>query len=137
MALDVDKFMLAIQSMKGTKFKHQGRVPGVAVDCVGLVVCALRAAEYPVKDLSGYSRVPSNGQLMLAILAHCNPINFTAIAVGDLMLFNFGHEPQHVAIVTGLDPVVLSHAYSEVGGVVENGFDLTWQQRLVGCFRFK
>lgn len=123
--------------MVDTKFRHQGRVPDVGVDCVGVVVCALKAAGGLVNDKTGYSRIPSNGVLMKSIKEHCDQINQDEIAPGDIMLFDFGHAPQHVAVITGLDPITLTHAYSSVGKVVKNGFDDTWARRLVACFRIK
>ena len=136
-AVDKASFLRAIESMMDTKFRHQGRVPGVGVDCVGVVVCALKDAGGLVNDKVGYSRIPSNGLLMRSIREHCEQINQSEVSLGDIMLFDFGHEPQHVAVVTGVDPLTLTHAYSSVGKVVKNGFDDTWKRRLVACFRIK
>ncbi len=137
MAVDKTSFLRAVEGMMGTKFRHQGRVPGVGVDCVGVVVCALKAAGGLVNDKTDYSRIPSNGVLVKSIKEHCDQINRSEVTLGDIMLFHFGHEPQHVAVITSMDPITLTHAYSSSGKVVKNGFDDVWERRLIACFRIK
>lgn len=45
-------FLLATRALLGTSFQHQGRVPGVGLDCAGLVVCALTSCEHDVANPS-------------------------------------------------------------------------------------
>lgn len=132
-----DEFIAAAQSMLGTPFKHQGRLPGVALDCAGVVVCAARSAGYHVVDVHGYSRIPSNGQFMAAVLAHCDPVELSEVQPGDLMMFAFRTEPQHIAIITRTDPIFILHSYQHVGKVVEHSLDDTWRNRMRGCYRIR
>lgn len=133
--MDKAKFIASVRSTIGTPFQHQGRVPGVGLDCVGVIVFALTENGYLVNDVSGYSRIPGGALLEAAILVHCSKISLHDVAVGDIMLFHFGHEPQHTAVVSSLVPLTIIHAYSDIRRVVENGFDALWKSRLVACYR--
>ena len=130
-------FTAVARTFLGTPFHHQGRLPGVGLDCVGVVVCALKQLDWPVEDQSGYGRIPLQGRLISAIENHCDTISQEDIQPGDLMMFAFRSEPQHIAIVSATDPIMLIHAYQDVHRVVENDLDATWQSRLRGCYRLR
>jgi len=132
-----DDFLAAARGMVDTPFRHQGRLPGIGLDCGGLAICALIQCGYPVNDPRGYGRLPAKGMLEQALLDHCDRIALADLLPGDLMAFAFRTESQHIAIVTSLAPVMLLHAYADVGKVVENGCDATWQNRLRGCWRLR
>lgn len=132
-----DEFIAAARGYLGTPFHHQGRIKGVGVDCAGTVYCALADCGYPTEDVQGYARTPSGMLFMATVLKHSDPISRSQVNPGDLMVFAFQAEPQHVAIVTGVSPLTLLHAYMQVGKVVEHGIDETWERRLRGCFRLK
>lgn len=132
-----ERFIEVALSMDGTPFKHQGRVPGVGVDCAGLVVCAAKAVGIPVDDVKGYSRIPSSGMFLAAIRRHCDRIDINDAVPGDIAVFAFRAEPQHVAIITAKNPLEILHAYMEVGRVVRHRVDDTWMSRLHGVYRIK
>jgi cell wall-associated NlpC family hydrolase len=132
-----NEFIDTAREFLGTPFHHQGRLPGVGLDCAGLVVCAARANGYEVADVQGYASTPSQGLFMKALLEHCNPIAQADVLPGDLMMFAFKSEPQHIAIVSGINPVMMLHAYAAVRGVVEHHLDTTWQNRLCACYRLR
>lgn len=129
-----EKFISAARGYIGTPFHHQGRLPGVGLDCAGVVVCAAIESGLLVDDVAGYGMVPSNGLLEQAVIKHCDEIGKDELVSGDILLFRFLREPQHLAI---FDHGMLIHAYSSVGRVVENGFDDVWEKRLVGCYRLR
>lgn len=118
-----------------TPFKHQGRLPGVGLDCAGVVVCALREAGHRVEDVRAYGRIPANGLFLKMVERHCDRIALADIRHGDLMMFAFRGDPQHLAIYT--EAGTLIHAYQDVRRVVEHDFDGTWRERLRGCWRLK
>lgn len=130
-------FVLVARAFLGTPFHHQGRLPGVGLDCAGVVVCALTQLGYQVEDQTGYGRIPFQGLLTHAIEDHCDPIDLEEANLGDLMLFAFRSDPQHIAIISMLDPIMLIHAYQDVHRVVETGLDATWESRLRGCYRVR
>lgn len=130
-------FVNAALDLLGTPFLHQGRLPGIALDCAGVVVCAARAAGYKVADVQGYARIPSHGQFMGAVMEHCDTIAIEDAQPGDLMMFAFRSEPQHIAIITRIDPITILHSYQQVGKVVMNRLDDTWRSRLRGSYRLR
>jgi len=71
----------------GTPFRHQGRTPGLGLDCVGVVVCALQALGVPVNDRRTYKSVPPKSMLSENALRH----GFTEVKKppqrGDILLF--------------------------------------------------
>jgi cell wall-associated NlpC family hydrolase len=119
----------------GTPFHHQGRLPGVGLDCAGVAVCALRECNIEVQDITGYARVPSKGIFDTAVLDHCNKISQNELEAGDFVMFSFLSEPQHIAIMSS--PTTIIHAYSPLNKVLENSLDSIWQRRLTGCYRLK
>lgn len=127
-------FLAAAESYVGTPFHHQGRLPGVGLDCAGLVVCALRAAGVEVQDVAGYGRIPRQGLFLRMVEAHCDRIVFDELQDGDLCMFRFRSEPQHLAIYRGGQ---LIHALSDAGRVTVHDLDGTWRARLTGCWRVR
>lgn len=127
-------FVTVARSYIGTPFHHQGRLPGVGLDCAGVVVCALRESGRDVDDVKGYGRVPSQGLFQAMVEKHCERISFDDVQTGDLLMFAFRGDMQHIAIY---DNGMLIHAYSDVLKVVENSLDAVWMQRLRGCYRLR
>lgn len=82
----------------GVPWRHQGRLPGVALDCAGLVICAARALGLvPVTfDVNGYSRVP-DGTMMRFCNEHMTPIG--APELGAVIVVATHNDPQHMGIV--------------------------------------
>mgnify|MGYP003457874926 CR=1 FL=1 len=53
----------AALSMVGSPFHAQGRLPGIGLDCIGVIVCVARALNIPHTDVTAYPMRP-NGMLM-------------------------------------------------------------------------
>jgi len=119
----------------GTPFRHQARLPGVGLDCAGVVVCALREAGREVEDVRAYGRIPAHGLFVKMVERHCERISVGDLRHGDLIMFAFRGEPQHLAIYTAEGTLI--HAYQDVKKVVEHDFDGVWRDRLRGCYRLK
>ena len=92
----------AARAYIGTPFHHQGRVRGVGVDCVGLVVCAARDAGYTVKDTTVYARDPDGASLVGALSEQMQPVEGGWMP-GDVLTFWVVKPglPQHVGIYAG------------------------------------
>ena len=123
----------AARACLGTAFHHQGRVAGVGVDCIGLVVVALRSIGFEVRDRLDYGMRPDGHALVEALIAH-GGVRVDAAQEGDILLFRYDGQPQHVAIA--LDGGRLIHSFAPAGGVVETGLGAYWKRRLVGVYRF-
>jgi cell wall-associated NlpC family hydrolase len=105
----------------GTPYAHQGRLPGVALDCVGPLIC--RARECGIKaadfDVNGYSPTP-DGSLQPILDSHLERKPRETLQLGDVVLNAFRNTPpQHVAIIVGeaYGEWMMLHAGSTVGRV--------------------
>jgi cell wall-associated NlpC family hydrolase len=121
----------------GTPFQHQGRLLNIGIDCAGLIVCVAKEAGFEIKDQQGYARTPDSGRFVAAVLEHCDRITLWEAEPGDLAMFTFRREPQHIALISGVQPLTMIHAYLPCEKVVEQCLDAVWRKRLVGCFRLK
>jgi len=119
----------------GTPFVHQGRIPGVALDCAGLLIAVARSVGADYHDVLGYGPHPCGGMLEQALddqpCLYLVPID--SRAPGDLLLMRFDAEPQHLAVYAG---GTIIHAYSNVGTVCEHRLSAVWAARIVRVYRF-
>lgn len=122
--------------MLDTPFVHQGRVPGVGLDCAGLVICVAARLGIEHFDVPAYGRTPHHGLLEQTLDEQPGLVRIGRddIQPGDILLMRFAREPQHVAIYTG-DGVI--HSWSQPGKVCAHGLDATWRARIVHAYRFK
>lgn len=131
------------RTWKNTRFHHQGRVKGVGCDCIGLVlgvanelglVSRKSATALTQFDRKDYSMLPDGKQLQAALAEHLQLVD--EAKVGDVGLFYFDKNPQHVGIFGDYPDGGLSliHCYRSVGKVVEHRFDEGWQKRLVAVY---
>ena len=110
------KTIAAARRCLGTPFHHQGRRPGVGLDCIGLVVIALRAAGMTVHDRTDYGRRP-DGKSLVAALQGARRGARATIEAGDVLLFRYDRQPQHAALAT--EPNSMIHSFAPAGEVVE------------------
>ncbi len=82
----------------GTPWMHQARLPGVALDCVGLVIITARALGLVPADLdvTGYGRQPDGTLLQQA---ECHMQRISALDLGAVLVVSITGEPQHMGIV--------------------------------------
>lgn len=123
----------AARACLGTPFHHQGRASGAGLDCIGLIVMALRAAGFTVQDRTDYGRRPDGKSLVGALEAH-GAVARNEIRAGDILLFRYDRQPQHAALATGPDSMI--HSFAPAGAVVETNIGAYWQRRLVGIYGF-
>lgn len=118
----------------GTPFRHQGRLPGVALDCAGLFIQICLDLGFSPVDSKGYGRNPYKGMLE----THADNQEFmrripiSEMAAGDILLMRFSGNPQHVAIHAGENII---HAYEHAGKVVEHRMADVWRARVVRAYR--
>lgn len=108
-------------ALDGTKYQHQGRLPGVALDCIGPVIVGARhfGLVAPSFDLTGYSPAP-DGSLQPQLDAYLERKPREALTLGDLVLngYRLG-PPRHIAVIVGeqYGQWVLLHANGDTGRV--------------------
>lgn len=125
----------------GTPYQHQASLKGIACDCAGLILGIARALELlPDKDFrapefAGYGREPSP----LMMLKACDRfLDRTArFGLGDVLVMRFEKDPQHLAIVSQVDPFYIIHSHAMVFKVTEHRLDEKWASRLVRAYRFR
>lgn len=132
--IDTDRIINLARACLGTPFVHQGRVPGVGLDCAGLLVHVLHELGLPYIDELGYGRHPYRGQIKAILDGQPCLLELPRgqRQPGDVLLIRFKTEPQHVAFFTGSTMV---HAYSGSGRAVEHGIPPEWEHRIVTAYR--
>jgi len=135
--MTADEVIAAARSCLATPFRHQGRIPGVALDCAGLVVAVARALGLDPVDREGYARTPAHGVLEQALdsqpcLRRLESKNLQQ--PGDVLLMRFDSDPQHLAILTADHTII--HSYANVGACVEHRFSNAWISRVCSVYRF-
>ena len=117
----------------GTPFKHQGRVKGLGVDCVGLIIGVAHFFKLTDFDYVNYSHTP-DGFLMRQLLdQHLYSIPIPEAKAGDIVLMRFEAQPQHVGILSDYGII---HAYAQVRRCVEHRLDQHWRSRIVGAYAY-
>lgn len=99
------------KSYVGTPFRHQGRLPGVGLDCVGVPICAMREIGIEVDEPDHYSMDPDSSVLIGCIREVADEIPASDIEPGDMLVFWWSKPdmPKHVAIYVGRGMMV--HSY--------------------------
>ncbi len=98
-----------VESFVGTPTHHQGRVPGVGMDCPApvLVACWELGLKPRSFDVTGYEPEP-DGVVFKALLdEHCDPVAFDQAQPGDLMLCAWsrdGMRPRHLGVLVDATP---------------------------------
>jgi NlpC/P60 family putative phage cell wall peptidase len=127
------------RSYLGTPHRHQGRIKGVGVDCIGFlastaVEAGILSCELVAEFPTDYSRQPSASQLRRLTSRHLRLVPFDSRAPGDIVLMRFAEEPQHLGMLTAVDPDYIIHSAEK--GVVEHRLDSVWRARIVRVYRF-
>jgi NlpC/P60 family putative phage cell wall peptidase len=134
MPFDKSKIVAKAREYVGTPFHHQGRLKGVGVDCIGLVVCTYRDLELSHKDSLGYSKFPDGKTLEAGLTQSLDRIPVEEAVPGDVLVFRMRAHPCHIGIKT--DHGVI-HTYAGLGKVVEHRIDDFWQRRLCAAYRLR
>ena len=138
-----EQIIAAARQQIETRFRHQGRMPGKALDCAGLVVAVADAIGADYLDQQGYSPHPSNGLLESALDAQpcLVRVKLSEMQPGDVLLMKFASDPQHLAIFIGFSPIYhdegIVHAYAQARKVCEHRLTDEWRARIVRVYRFK
>jgi len=114
-------------------------------DCLGLLIGI--AEKFSLKDMHGanissldesnYAETADGEYLQNKLSLHFKEKN--NLEPGDLALFSFFNNPQHLAIIAnsnynGENHLTIIHAYSPVGAICEHLLDNKWRNRLVAVY---
>lgn len=98
------------ESLVGTPFRHQGRRPGVGLDCVGVVYAACRGAGVQVEDFRSYLRMPSADVLDQEMGKRFRRIEPAAASAGDIIVIGGKSGGRHVGVIVSPDHYVESRS---------------------------
>ena len=136
----------AAVSMIGTPFCHQGRSPGRRLDCIGLLVCAHRAAGFVVQDDKTYGKHPNPHYLLKKVTEVADEIKFEDVQPGDFCLSWMNQNmrsklPHHCAIFAPAPKpysgLWIVHALQDAGRVVINPFAGLWPELTHSFWRWR
>lgn len=130
------KIIDAARSCLGTPFHHLGKLPGVGLDCIGLLEISGKPAGFKAKEYETYKRIPDGRSLMRELRRQLCEIDPESAIPGDILVFYINEEtkkPQHVGFLTDKG---LIHTWTAPGKVVEHDFTDDWKRRVVAAFSF-
>jgi len=113
----------AARSCVGTRFRAQGRVPGLGLDCVGVILVGASAAGITPTALPPY-RLGGLAPDVDSLFEASGACRVAAGLPGDVLATVPTAGQQHFGIVT---PLGLVHAHVALGRVVEGPIDPAWQ----------
>ena len=133
-----EAIVAAGRSWLDTPFVHEARLKGVGVDCAGVIIGVAREVGLSDYDISGYGRVPEPARMRGELDANMDRITLAEILPGDVLWCRIERDPQHLALITEIEPEVkILHSYQSVGRCVEHRLDEAWRRRIVAVFRFR
>jgi hypothetical protein len=96
-------FTAAVRSYVGTPYVHRGRHPGVALDCAGVVVCALKEGGITAPTIH-YGMCPTPAQMHEGLAAIAEPIDVGDRLIGDILAMRVrGLGDVHMAVLVDVD----------------------------------
>ena len=122
----------AALSLLDTPFHAQGRLPGVGLDCIGVIVCVARLCGIAHQDRTDYPLRP-NGELRGELESRLQRVRGEP-QEGDVLMMAFDREPHHVAMLISGDRIV--HAHVRARKCVVQAYSEYWRGVTVGAYRF-
>ncbi|HOF29449.1 MAG TPA: hypothetical protein PK441_01275 [Burkholderiaceae bacterium] len=129
------------RSMVGTRFQHQARLPGVAIDCAGVVICVARNLGIvpPCFDVTAYPREADGVSLLRWCRQYMTQVEQADMQPGDVVAVVYDEHPGHLGIACDYVHGGLSivHASSVPGTmrVVETRLLFSQRMRFAAAFR--
>lgn len=122
----------------GVPWKHQGRNPEIALDCIGFVAAAERLLGGNPPDRADYARHPDSERLDDVLRDYFGPpVPMDSMQPGDVVSMRGRGAVRHVGII-GRHPeghLSLIHASTQQMRVVEQGIDARIERLIVNVYR--
>jgi len=126
-----DEIVAAARGCVGTRFRPQGRLVGVGLDCLGVVIHAAQAVGVMVADRVDYDLRGEGAEALDGALAGMGFRMVEGAERGDVLVVEPGRGLRHLAVACGGGMVV--HAHAGLRRVVVGPVDSGW--RLIGAWR--
>lgn len=128
------------RSMLGTPWHHQGRLPGVGLDCIGLVVCIAREMDFFDYDEKDYSRNPRSDHLECRLQQFFVCVPYPP-APGFVLLYTHPETKRnHVGVGVegrgGRPAMIHAESFYGHGQVIEQPIGDKWMRCLKGVFEW-
>lgn len=122
----------------GIPFRHQGRTKK-GLDCIGLLVRAMRDCGYLLADRTDYGRLPADRKLIESLTDHFGPpVRFSSVSdlsPGEIVAMSWGAEAGHIGLITDHpEGIGIIHSYALAGRVIEHSFSDFHLRRVVARF---
>ena len=149
--MKAEQIIAEAKSWIGTNYHHQGRLKRSSsckggVDCIGLIMGVAKELNLVSKtgslimehDAIDYTPYPDGIRLKAFLDTHMIYIDKNDVEPGDVLLFKFFTDPQHLAMASDYFEENLSiiHSYSSSDQVVEHILSASWQRMLICGYRF-
>jgi lipoprotein Spr len=134
------QIVTAVRHCIGTRFRSQGRMPGVGLDCVGVALVAARAAGTDIPGVPSYQLGGDNEYQLETFLRGAGLIPVARAAPGDIWVFAPISGRRHLAVQSDgcvgdhRRHAMFVHAHAGLGRVVETAADPAWA--MIGAWRF-
>lgn len=141
MIKDRKEIVKIFREYEGTPYINQGRLKNHGVDCLGLIMNVSKECGFEIgEDRKDYNSTPDGIEMSAELNKRFDQISFDEIQDGDIILFRFLKNPQHLAFYfnhEGID--YMTHSYGETNTmkVVSHRLDSVWKKRISAVFRFK
>ena len=124
----------------GTPFQHMGRLPGVGLDCAGVLVCVARELKLVAPDFEtpAYAPTPDGTSMLKWCSEYMTPIHRENMGPGDVVLLITDESPQHLGLLGdypygGLS-IIHAAALARPPRVIETRLMFSRIQRFVSAF---
>ena len=127
-----DDIITSALTYVGTPYHSEGRVKGIGLDCVGLIIGVSQDVIKEPKDLVKYLRRPAGAFMVRSLRRQCFEVQCPQ--PGDIVVFwmdKIRKHPQHIGIKT-YDGLV----HCSPTKVVHHTWAQFWDERLVASFEF-
>lgn len=135
------------RSWVGTRYVHQHRAKGLAVDCVGLILGvgaatgALAISREDWAPYANYSKTPNPAKMREAMARFLVRVDLPAATPapdGCIGWIQWREDlPMHLAIMATFEERrTMIHSFEHAGGCVEHGFVPPWPERVGSWWRY-
>lgn len=137
-----DQIVEEARTWIGTRWQHQARLKGIAVDCAGLVIGVGKTFDLMPQDYDyrGYGREPDKS-LETICQAELREIAIKDLQPGDVISLNYDPTmgPSHLALIGNYryGGFSIIHAYLPARKVVETRLDSSVASRISKAFSYK
>lgn len=129
-----DEIIAEARTWIGTPFKHQGRLKGVGVDCVGVIVGVAKSLNILDYNPTNYSRLPNMQVMGDALNKLLIEIDIKDAKIGDIYWMKFRESAQHLAFKTDIG---ILHATSQAKKCIETSLNDSLEKTIYKVYRFK